>query len=146
MKKVIKQILTTTSLLALTINLNAVNARTDEVIVVANVDSDVSLTRQEVKSLFMGGVVVDDLKPIALPANNPARVVFNTKVLGLTETRVQSYWAQMRFTGRKKPPIEVQDQLALIEYLIETPNSVGYLPVDADIPEGLKVVYEPVKN
>ena len=146
MKKIIY--LATVAILfsAIGLNIKSVEARADNVVVVANSNSGIQLTQQEVKSLFMGGAVTADLKPVALPANNPTRVVFNTKVLGLTETRVQSYWAQMRFTGRKKPPLEVQDQLSLIEYLLANPNTVGYLPLDADIPSELSVVYSPEQS
>ena len=129
------------SLISLKVNL--VNARTDNVVVVANSSSGIRLTQQEVRSLFLGGAVTVDLKPVALPPNNPTRIVFNTRVLGLTESRVQSYWAQMRFTGRKKPPLEVQNQIALIEYLLANPNTVGYLPLEADVPSELTVVYRP---
>lgn len=146
MKKIIYLATVAVLLLPIGPNIKSVEARADNVVVVANSNSGIQLTQQEVKSLFMGGAVAADLKPVALPANNPTRVVFNTKVLGLTETRVQSYWAQMRFTGRKKPPLEVQDQISLIEYLLANPNTVGYLPLDADIPAELSVVYRPEQS
>ena len=119
-------------------------ARINDIVIVANVDqSTLSLSKQEVKSLFMGGALEVELHPVSLPTNSPARIVFNTKVLGLTESRVQSYWAQMRFTGRKKPPKQVNSQLELIEFLINTPNSIGYLPKGISLPSSLTVVYDP---
>lgn len=121
-----------------------VNARVGGIIVVANTNNTpMVLTKQEVKSLFMGGALEVEFQPVVLPNSSPTRVIFNTKVLGLTESRVQSYWAQMRFTGRKKPPTQVSSQLELIEFLIDTPYSIGYLPKDTPIPDGLTVVYVP---
>ena len=75
----------------------------DALIIVANTsDASIQLTRQQVRNLFMGGALSYDLNAVALPPENHTRVLFNTKVVGLTESRIQSYWAQMRFTGRKK--------------------------------------------
>lgn len=79
----------------------AARAQTERVLVVANTDdSDLQLTRLEVRNLFMGGD--SSLNAIALTPDNMTRVLFNTKVIGLTESRIQAYWAQMRFSGRKR--------------------------------------------
>ena len=112
----------------------------DSIIVVANTqNTSITLSRQEIRNLFMGGVS-NDLKAIALPPENHTRVLFNTKVLGLTESRIQSYWAQMRFSGRKKPPLELPDEMQVINYLTENLGTVGYLPADTDIPAGLVIL------
>ncbi|MDU0353507.1 hypothetical protein RS130_05810 [Paraglaciecola aquimarina] len=112
------------------------------IMVIANTqNADIQLTRQQVRNLFMGGVLSYDFVPIALPTDNQARVLFNTKVVGLTESRIQSYWAQMRFTGRKKPPLELQNERLVIEYVMNNQGAVCYLPADVPLPEGLTVLY-----
>jgi hypothetical protein len=116
---------------------------TDSIVVVANTqDKSLNLNRQEVRNLFMGGVLPYELTAVALPPSNQTRVIFNTKVVGLTESRIQSYWAQMRFSGRKKPPREINNEALLIEYLKSHPGAVAYLPADTDIPEQLTVLFE----
>ncbi len=116
---------------------------TDSIVVVANTqDKSLNLNRQEVRNLFMGGVLPYELTAVALPPSNQTRVIFNTKVVGLTESRIQSYWAQMRFSGRKKPPREINNETLLIEYLKSHPGAVAYLPADTDIPEQLTVLFE----
>ncbi|WP_166426131.1 hypothetical protein [Paraglaciecola sp. 20A4] len=114
----------------------------EAIIVVANTsDKSIQLSRQQVRNLFMGGVIPYNLDAIALPPENQTRVLFNTKVVGLTEARIQSYWAQMRFTGRKRAPKEVDNESSVLEYLENNIDAIGYLPGDISIPDNLTVVY-----
>jgi hypothetical protein len=113
-----------------------------EVVVVANVqEGTLALQRHEVRNLYMASSPMSDMTPVALPPSDPTRVLFNTKVIGLTEARVQSFWAQMRFSGRGRAPVELPDTQAMIEYLLAHVGAVGYLPSDQQIPEGLVVIY-----
>ncbi len=114
----------------------------DAITVVANTqDRSILLNRQEVRHLFMGGAQHYGLHVIALPPENQTRVLFNTKVIGLTESRIQSYWAQMRFTGRKKAPKEVDTERLVIQYIKDNEGSVGYLPAGVSLPDELTVIY-----
>lgn len=116
-------------------------AGADSIAVVANSeDVSVELSVQEIRNLFMGGVVSYDLVAVALPSGSQTRVIFNTKVVGLTESRIQSYWAQMRFSGRKKQPIELSNEEMVLEYLKSHPGSIAYFPADMELPAGLTVV------
>lgn len=113
-----------------------------EVVVVANVDQKtLALSKRDLRDVFMGNKSVSSLTPIAMVPSSETRRVFNTKVIGLTESRIQSYWAQMRFSGRKKPPKELESVAAVLTTLINTENSVAYLPADTEIPDGMVVVY-----
>jgi hypothetical protein len=115
----------------------------DSIMVVANTSyAEIKLTRQEIRNLFMGGVLSYELRAIALPPENQTRVLFNTKVIGLTESRIQSYWAQMRFSGRKKPPTELNSVTLVIQYLQSNPGTIAYLPGDIEIPDGLTVLFQ----
>ena len=112
------------------------------IVVVANTENkEIQLNRQQVRNLFMGGALPYNFEAIALPPENQTRVLFNTRVVGLTESRIQSYWAQMRFTGRKKAPKEVASEKAVLEYIKSHPGAVGYLPVGVSIPDELTVLY-----
>ncbi len=115
----------------------------ESIVVVTNSQNkNLNLSRQEIRNLFMGGALSVDLKAVALPAENHTRVLFNTKVVGLTEARIQSYWAQMRFSGRKKPPVELNSEAKVLQYLKENPESVGYISADAQLPDGLTVLFK----
>ncbi len=110
-------------------------------VIVANTQNeDISITRRDVRNLFMGGVIKHELHAVILPPENETRVVFNTKVVGLTESRIQSYWAQMRFSGRKKEPREMVNEEQLIEYLKMNEGSIAYLSAQSTIPSELTVL------
>ena len=112
------------------------------IVVVGNTgNKQIQLNRQQVRNLFMGGALPYDLEAVALPPENQTRVLFNSRVVGLTESRIQSYWAQMRFTGRKKEPKEVDTERAILEYVMKNPGAVGYLPAGISIPDELTVLY-----
>ena len=112
------------------------------VLIVANTaERDLKLTRIEVRNLFMGEASNLALNAIALPPDNLTRVLFNTKVVGLTESRIQAYWAQMRFSGRKQPPREFENEAKALEYVLANEGAVGYFSQDMPLPEGLVVLY-----
>ncbi len=102
-----------------------------ELLVVSAKGSKIELSRQQIKQLYLGARLSVDgvnLKPLVLPVGNRWRMVFNTKVMGLSEARIQSYWAQMKFTGRREEPNEVESVKSLTEALLNEAGSLGYLP------------------
>ena len=114
----------------------------DRVLVVANIeDRDLTLTQREVRSLFMGRASNLALDAIVLTPDNLTRILFNTKVIGLTEARIQAYWAQMRFSIRKRPPREFEDEAAALQYVLANKGAVGYFSQDMPLPEGLVILY-----
>ncbi len=140
MMSFVRKFLLCSSIIASSLLCSSANAK---VIVVANTDDVIKLTRQEVKALFMGGAVSFDLKAVGLKPKHQSRLQFNASVLGLTESRVQSYWAQMRFSGKSKPPQELETEQAVLDYLQNNQGAVAYLDESkADtLPDGLKVIY-----
>jgi hypothetical protein len=119
------------------------NCYAKDLIVVANIiDSNLNIEKRQVRDIFMGSNSQFFLKPVALQPNNEARSIFNTKIVGLTESRIQSYWAQMRFSGRSKPPQEFDSIDSLLTYLKDHKDTVAYLPVDTELPDGLVIIYK----
>ena len=114
----------------------------DRVLVVANVaDRGLQLSHREVRSLFMGRGNNPALNVIFLSPENLTRIRFNTRVMGLAESRIQAYWAQMRFSGRKRPPREFEDEAAALRYVLANEGAVGYFSQDTPLPEGLVILY-----
>lgn len=116
--------------------------RAEGVLVVANTDErDLQLTQREVRSLFMGRASNTGLNAIVLTPDNLIRILFNTKVIGLTEARIQAYWAQMRFSGRRPPPREFENEAEALQYVLANEGAVGYFSQDTPLPEGLVIIY-----
>jgi len=130
------------TLLAISLLMGCSQAQAEGLKVVTNTEQPLTLSREQVRNLYMGATLGYGLKPVALPASNRHRSMFNTRVIGLAEARIQSYWAQMRFTGRLRPPTEVADERSLSDYLTDHPGAVGYLPASYPLPDHLTVLYQ----
>lgn len=111
------------------------------IVVINNAENQQTFTKQQIRHIFMGGALSRKFVAVNLPSGHPLRIQFNTKVIGLTESRIQSYWAQMKFTGRSKPPKEVETTEELLAYLIANKSAMAYLPLDTKLPPELTVIY-----
>ena len=129
-------------LLAALLFVGSASAQTGIVVVGNLAEADAQLERHEVRNLYMGSLRRANMQPVALSPEHPSRVVFNTQVIGLTEQRIQAFWAQMRFSGRGRPPREFSSTQALVNFLLETPGAVGYLSTEDSVPSGLTVLYD----
>lgn len=134
------KVLLTTLLILFTLLPTAPAFAATQIIVVANVAQPLFMEKHEIRNIFMGGPS-RLLDPVVLKPGEEARHVFNTLVVGLTEARIQSYWAQMRFSGRNRAPVEVENTEQMLQYLLEHQGAVGYLPADTLIPEQLTVLF-----
>ncbi len=113
------------------------------ILVIANVAAHLPiLTHHEVRQIYMGGTLSRKYRAVALKVGNPTRILFNTKVIGLTESRIQSYWAQLLFTGRSHPPLELSSVKELLNYVATTDNAIGYVPTQVALPDNVIVVYQ----
>tara|TARA_Y100000296_G_scaffold42880_1_gene49320 strand:- start:2536 stop:2967 length:432 start_codon:yes stop_codon:yes gene_type:complete len=113
--------------------------------VIANVhDKTFSLTKAEIRNLYMksGTTTTYVLEPVAISPGNRIRAIFNAKIIALPESRIQSYWAQMRFSGRHTPPVEFDNLEAVINFVSNHEGAVGYVPADTVLPDNVNVVYQ----
>ncbi|ASA58335.1 hypothetical protein BSQ33_20550 [Vibrio gazogenes] len=113
------------------------------ILVIANAASHLpALTHHEVRQIYLGGTLSRKYQAVTLTVGNPVRILFNTNVIGLTESRIQSYWAQLLFTGRSHPPIELSSVKELLNYVAKTDNAIGYVPTHVALPNNVIVVYQ----
>lgn len=141
MKQAILCLIVSWSILFICTKAYADNTHETKVIIVVNTtDKNLTFSKQQIRHIYMGGAMSRQFKAINLPAGNPLRIDFNTKMVGLTESRIQSYWAQMKFTGRSKPPVELNSTKEVVEYLTTVENAVAYLPSGIKIPDELTIV------
>lgn len=135
-----------TAIALLSFNASNSLAQEHDIMVVANIgNTSVKLNKVDIRNLFMGNASDVMLEPVSLPPETLARAVFNTKVIGLTESRIQSYWSQMRFSGRSRPPKELPTVDELITYVANHKDTVAFVPADAEIPSHLTVIYSTYK-
>lgn len=117
-------------------------ALTARLTVVANTKGQpLELTQEQIRHIYMGGALSREYIAVHLKAGTASRREFNHQIIGLTEARIQSFWAQQRFSGRAKPPREFDQLSDALEYVGENVNSMTYVPQGHEIPAGLTVVY-----
>lgn len=111
-----------------------------ELLLVAHRDlPEVKLSREDVADLFLGrrriyaGSLV--LSPLDV-SNESWREGFYQAVAGFSSNRVRGYWAQQVFTGRSRPPREVESVEAG-EIIKKEKGVVTYLPA---VPSGARVL------
>ncbi|MBB1278078.1 hypothetical protein [Pseudoalteromonas sp. SR43-3] len=140
-KKIMMLFVVASSLFGFSISVYAENTNLSNVIIVVNTtDKNLSFSKQQIRHIYMGGAMSRQFKAVNLFVGNPLRINFNTRMVGLTESRIQAYWAQMRFTGRSKPPVEFESTEEVIEYLLTVEDSVAYLPAGITIPKELTII------
>ncbi len=132
-------------LLAVGLALFLVSQASAGVAVIVSPDSDVSsLTRSQIKSIFLGKIKSLPNGEPAMPVNqsekSPVYDAFNKKVLGKSSAKVLQYWASRVFSGKGSPPEVLPDDQAVIDYVRATKGAIGY--VDSSAASGdVKVIY-----
>jgi hypothetical protein len=77
--------------------------------------------------------------PIEL-RENPFRASFYRNISGKTLPQINSYWTTLIFTGKGKPPRNVEVLERLVEQLETNPDTITYLPLE-QVSGTLKVLY-----
>jgi hypothetical protein len=75
----------------------------------------------------------ETIRPVDLLGNSPVRRRFSEDVLERPVSAVRSYWQQLIFSGRGVPPPELDNDEAVVRYVIRHPGAVGYVSGSADV-------------
>lgn len=102
-----------------------------DVVIVANKSLPVdSLTKVELKNIFLGNTVLwnPDLQVnLVTLKNSAAHDQFVQKYTGKTPDQFSRWWKRMLFTGQGTIPICFVSEDAAIEYLEKTSGAIGYV-------------------
>lgn len=131
--------------LGLLLTVGIIPARAEEMVVIANKSVSGSLSREQVASIFLGKAVSlpsgGRANPVDLPASNPLRERFYSRVTGKSSAEVKSYWARLIFTGMALPPKEANNSEEVKRLVAKTPGAVGYVESGA-VDESVTVVHK----
>jgi ABC-type phosphate transport system substrate-binding protein len=113
-----------------------------EMAVIVNAANKTPLDDDAVAKIFLRQVKTFPDGSVAAPVNqheNAASDEFRSKILKKNASQFKAYWAQQLFTGGAKPLQELDGDEAVLKFVAETPNAIGY--VDASkVKGGVKVV------
>ncbi|EWH12201.1 hypothetical protein DS2_00730 [Catenovulum agarivorans DS-2] len=117
----------------------------DEFVVFTQLETPYKLSRQQIKQVFLGARLEKNgeiLQPIVLAPGHPWRTVFNIRVMGLTESRLQSYWAQVKFTGKRKPPLQVDDFAQMLQIIDNQKGTIGVASIESIQLDKYQIIYQ----
>lgn len=105
----------------------------DEIAVVLNSSNPVTkLTQREISDIFLARRKVFPLSgaaPFVLeqPRNSLLRKNFFRLLNGMEIRQVNSYWARLQFSGEVQPPKVLPNSQAVIEFVRNNPDAIGYV-------------------
>ncbi len=79
------------------------------------------------------------IHPVDLPGNSRVRHAFSEEILHRSISEVKGYWQQRIFSGRDVPPPELDDDAAVIAYVLKNNGAVGYVSAGAAL-NGARIV------
>lgn len=101
------------------------------IVVIGNPGSIDTLSKSDVKKLFMGKKTKlpngEKAKIIELANGEQGRIAFHEIATGRSESQLQSSWSRLVFTGKAEAPIQVANDAAVIEAILAEPNAIGYV-------------------
>lgn len=108
-----------------------------DLVVIVHPDNPVrTMTPREVSDLYLGRSRVfnlgDQAAPLPAsiyehPADSHLREVFFHVLNGMPISRLNAYWARLRFSGEVLPPVVVADSRAVLEAVSHNRNAIGYV-------------------
>ncbi|XOV80477.1 MAG: hypothetical protein ACFHVJ_05875 [Aestuariibacter sp.] len=110
-------------------------------VITHKVNADLALQKQDLRNIYMGAAATYKLTPIQLPAGSETRQLFNSSVIGIAESRFQSFWSQMQFSGRGTPPEVIESLSELLRRVEQDPNVIAYVPANVTLPQDAVVIY-----
>jgi ABC-type phosphate transport system substrate-binding protein len=114
-----------------------------EVSVVVNPSNSSAVTDKEISRLFLGKLKKFSGGEAATPVNakvgTAARIEFEKKVLKKSASQIKAYWSKRVFSGKGKPPTEVDNDAAVLVFVSENADAIGYVDA-ANVDASVKVV------
>ncbi len=80
------------------------------------------------------------VQPVDRDSNAPTRVAFSRAVLKKEVNWVKSYWQRQLFSGRDTPPLELDSDRDVLEYIAKNPGAIGYVSPSTNLGAGVKAL------
>jgi ABC-type phosphate transport system substrate-binding protein len=103
-----------------------------------------SLTQDEVREIFLAKRKrIEEWRPepVDQASSEEIRKRFYQLVVGKGPAEIQTYWAEMVFSGKAKAPRSVGNGAGVVRHITANPDAIGYLSSDTPEAKELGVVY-----
>lgn len=105
----------------------------EELAVVVGKNSPITqISDHEIEQIFSGqlrSIDGNSLQTLDLPGDDATRITFYQKLMGRSPDQMRSHWARLIFTGKGRPPREVNNSRDMISMIKSSDNLIGYVPV-----------------
>jgi ABC-type phosphate transport system substrate-binding protein len=109
-------------------------ATAEVVVVVSAANPLTSLPQAQVANIFLGrsGYLSGDQRALVVDQvdGSATREAFYRYLVGWSAAQVKAHWSKMVFTGRGKPPRQLEDDTAVIAFIAAHPDAIGYMQRD----------------
>ena len=118
----------------------------EQLVVVVNINNPISsLTKSEVIDIFMGKYLAypngELASPFELSDEHKLKELFYLHLIGRSIASVNSYWARLKFTGRKRHASIHLSEQEIIEQVSREKWAIAYVS-SANVTKDVKVVYK----
>lgn len=114
----------------------------NDIVVIVNPENQIdSITSRDLRKLYLGKTRKFSKGGMAALATlDPLRSRFNEVVLRKSDAQIDSIWSRLQFSGRARPPTAFDNPQAVVEYVENTRNAIGFVS-RAEITSAVKPVY-----
>lgn len=123
----------------------AVSASAETVIISNKGVSSKSLTASSLKKIFLGKMRTypdgGKVKPVDQKTGSPSHTVFYSRVIKKNATELKSYWAKLIFSGKGRPPKQLDGDSAVKAWVEKTTGAIGYIDSKA-VDETVKILFK----
>jgi len=109
------------------------------VVITSNHSNIASIDKKELQAIYLSKKHTN-LIPINLPFNSIQRDSFESSILNISHTKLNSYWIKQHYLG-KRPPKVIKSQKGVLLFITKIPNSIGYIDKKSLIKD-IKILYE----
>jgi ABC-type phosphate transport system substrate-binding protein len=112
--------------------------------IIANDNVDIaSVNKDQLSRLFLKKTTKWDngvkVTPVDLAADSDVRQNFTQNIHKKSISAINAYWQKKIFTGKGVPPVELQSDKEVIEFVSSTPGAIGYVSASASL-QGVKTI------
>ncbi len=114
-----------------------------DVSVIVNTANSNSVSDSDISRLFLGKLKKfsdgSSATPINTKTDNAARMELEKKVLNKSSSQIKAYWSKRVFSGKGKPPKELDSDASVLAYIAANPGAIGYVS-SGNVNDTVKVV------
>lgn len=112
-------------------------------IIVNNSNNVSSITKAELANFLLKKAKVwsngKEVFPLDLNPKSATREQLTKEILGKSIAQVLAFWQQSVFAGKATPPVELDSDNKMIEFVKNTPGAIGYVSANTNT-DGVKTV------